>query len=63
MTKKEFNSTLFSNGMKAIYRGYPYRITACNFIEYLLELTDDENDCIWVRCESVELVEMKENGN
>ena len=61
MTKKEFESTLFSKGMKAIYRSYTYWITACNFVEYLLELTDDENDCIWVRCESVELVENKQN--
>lgn len=62
MTKKEFDSTLFSKGMKAIYRSYAYRITACNFVEYLLELTYDGNDCIWVRCDNVELVEMKENG-
>ena len=63
MTKKEFENMRFSKGMKAIYRSYTYRITACNFEEYLLELTDDENDCIWVRCETVELVEMKQNGN
>ena len=58
MTKKEFENMRFSKGMKAIYRSYTYRITTCNFVEYLFELTDDENDCIWVRCENVELVEI-----
>lgn len=60
MTKKEFENMRFSKGMKAIYRSYTYRITACNFVEYLFELTDDENESIWVRCESVEVIK---NGN
>ncbi len=61
MTLSEFENTAFKPRMKAIYRSYTYRITACNFVEYLLELTDGENDSIWVRCENVELVETKEN--
>lgn len=61
MTLKEFENTAFSPGMKSIYRSYTYRITACNFHEYLLELTDDENYRIWVRCENIELVESKQN--
>lgn len=59
MTKKEFDKANFKKGMKAIYGSYTYRITGCHYLEYLLELTDDENDCIWVRCENVELMEMK----
>ena len=62
MTLSEFENTVWMSGMKAIYRSYTYRITAFNFDEYLLELTDDENASIWVRCENAELVEIKHNG-
>lgn len=61
MTLSEFENTAFGAGMKAIYRSHTYRITACNFVEYLFELTDEENDNIWVRCENIELVESKKN--
>lgn len=61
MTKKEFDRANFKKGMKAIYRSYTYQITDCHYLEYLLELKDDEKDYIWVRCENVELVDRKQN--
>ena len=42
MTLSEFENTAFKPRMKAIYRSYTYRITACDFTEYLLKLTDDQ---------------------
>ena len=56
MTKKEFDKANFKKGMKAIYRSYTYRITACDFTEYLFELKNDEEEYIWVRCENVEVI-------
>ena len=61
MTQEEFDSTRFTAKMTAIYRGSEYGISTVNFYERLLGLlpfgSDDEGDLIWVRCESMELVQ------
>lgn len=61
MTLNEFENTAFGAGMKAVYISDVYAISAVNFQEFLIELRDDDDQCIWVRCENIELVENKEN--
>lgn len=63
MTQEEFATTYFGCGMQAIYLGSVYAIVTINVQEKLFGLYDglNANDCedqdvIWVRCESVELV-------
>ena len=64
MTQQEFATTYFGCGMQVIYLGSVYAIVTINVQEKLFGLYDglDANDCedqdvIWVRCESVELVQ------
>lgn len=63
MTREEFNKTGFGPNMKAKYKEDDraeepdiYPIIGVNFNEGLLELKGIDNDSIWVRCESIELV-------
>lgn len=64
MTQEEFATTYFGCGMQATYRGSVYAIVTINIQEKLFGLYDglnandcEEQDVIWVRCESVELVQ------
>ena len=63
MTQQEFDLMGFGAGMKVVYRGSVYGIVSINFYEKLFGIVfgeadgdDSEDDLIWVRCESVELV-------
>ena len=64
MTQEEFATTYFGCGMQAIYRDSVYAIVTINVQEKLFGLYDglnaqdcEEQDVVWVRCESVELVQ------
>lgn len=61
MTIDEFKKTGFGANMRASYRGHIYNLTGCNFIEALIELTGEDGEPLWARCENVELI--KENTN
>jgi hypothetical protein len=63
MTQKDFDEKRWGANTKVTYRGTIYGVSAVNFYERLLGITtsadfDDESDddLIWVRCESVELL-------
>jgi hypothetical protein len=59
MTREEFDKTRFTAAMTVDYRGGIYWISTVNFYERLLgiiPLDGEDDDLIFVRCESVELL-------
>lgn len=56
MTIDEFEKQGWTANMKAKYNGVVYDIGACNFVEYLICLDVEDDECLWVRCENIELV-------
>ena len=69
MTREEFNKTRFGAGMSCVYKENIYSISIVNFEEGLFALddgfseSDDMEDLTWVRCESVDLVNVQKFAN
>lgn len=61
MTLEEFKAVRWKSGFRAKYRNGEYSVASVNFIESLLALddgsSDSDADWMWVRCESVELLQ------
>lgn len=54
MTRQEFDETRWAPGMTCVYGDFTRKVLAVEFLDRLVELSNDGNDPVWVSYEDID---------